>query len=139
MKESEQRATDNNEIKRQAFASEKEALLQQLNTLSAEHAASTALLTEATHAWRRNEGMYIQLRQQFVEKSNALDSARYQLFHTQEHLARIQRDQMEATTYHRSVEDNALDRHIIHMEQLIQEYHEEIETLHDLVAMLNEK
>lgn len=104
-----------------------------------EQAILTANWTEAHQASRRNEGLYLQLRQQFLEKSIALDETRHELFHTHEQLLSLQLEQKEAFL-NRSPIDKAMERHLIRMEReyavINQEYAQEVDALHQLIETL---
>jgi hypothetical protein len=119
---------------------EKESLLQQLKELSTGQTTSLANWEEAHFEWRRNEGLYLQLRNQFIEKSTTLDETRRELFNTQEEVLRLQLEQKEAFLYNRSPIDQEIERHLIRMEQeyvaISQEYRQEVDALHQLIETL---
>lgn len=95
--------------------------------------------TEATQLAKRYEGMYLQLRQQFTEKSTLLDEARRERFLAEEQLLGLKHEQKEATLYHRSAENRAYDLHLIRVQKVIEEYEQEIECLHDLIKKILEE
>lgn len=119
---------------------EKDALQNQLQQLAVDQMTLTANLTEATQAWRKHEGMYRQLHNQFQDKSAMLDATRRQLFHAEEKLLCVQLEHNEACIYQRSAEDRAMERHIIRMEKeyaaLYCNYQQEVDALHTLVGHL---
>lgn len=126
-------------------------LQQQLEKISdekgrlAEELAATQLNVEASAAekallWqgmRKAEGLHGQLREQFEQKSELLDQARRDLFHTQEQLLKLQLDKTENEIYGFSSEDKALIRHIISTERYydntIKALQNEIDSLQSLV------
>lgn len=88
--------------------------------------------------WSRLNGLYYQLKQQFEEKSIALDQARQQLFYTQEALMILERDRKEELDYALSDQEVAWHKHLLSMEnemtQQNQASQKEIESLENLIA-----
>lgn len=88
-----------------------------------------------SQAVRRVEGLYQQLRAQFVEKNQVLADTRRELFHTEEKLQALQRDYAEATLFAPS----ELGTHTMHVHVLqneIKAQQAEIEQLEDVLTAL---
>ena len=84
--------------------------------------------------------MYLQLKEQFGEKSLVLDETRRQLFRTEENLLQLQRILKEHEEFSLDPQVHRLTQHILKMqEQFNREesyYQTEIDELHDLIAKL---
>lgn len=90
---------------------------------------------------RRAEGMYLQLREQFNEKSSVLDDTRRELFKTQEALLELQKSLKETEEYGPRPTEQKLLKHLMKMQkqqdEQIHQYKEEIEQLYDLISHLS--
>lgn len=91
----------------QKYAEENEALMKNQKGADAK---------ELWQAMRKAEGLYMQLRDQFEEKSATLDEVRRELFHAHETLLRQQKEEIEREFYVSSEEIDRLISHIICME-----------------------
>lgn len=91
--------------------------------------------TEMDPAQRRVEGMYLQLKGQFNEKSAVLDETRRDLFHTKEQLQVLQKELEESLEFDRSEWDAAIERHLLLIEK---EYLEEKMALIDEIDSMQE-
>lgn len=115
------------------------SLQEQLNTVQKDKDFLRNKL-DANRVIRRNEGMFKQLREQFEEKSSTLDAARHELFQTQEKLLALERKWNDKALLDLNEEHASIERHLAHFEheykQLSNEYAQEVETLHDLIATL---
>ncbi|MEI8365245.1 MAG: hypothetical protein WCF65_02395 [Parachlamydiaceae bacterium] len=82
-----------------ALLSEKVSLVQQLQQLREQINAEVSKQTEEIkdREIRRLEGLYLQLRQQFAQKTEVLTATRRELFTTQEMLAALQKEIEEST------------------------------------------
>lgn len=91
-------------------------------------------------ARRRSEAMYLQLREQFLEKSALLDKTRRELFHAQEQILKHQKEMEEEHTYGQGKTEEALLNHINclskDLEEMRLQYEREIDHLHTLVSTL---
>lgn len=76
--------------------------------------------SKANRALRKAEGLYLQLRQQFQEKSSNLDKARADLFLTQEKLLTLEKNIAEQYQYDQSSLYRNFGRHLIVLEKQIQ-------------------
>ena len=125
-----------------AVKAEKEGLTQELQLITHERNQAVTNLTDIERAWRCSEGRYQQLKEQFNKKSITLDETRRQLFHAQENLLKLERTQTELLC-ERSIEDRALEQHIIRLDQayatLQENYYCEVDALQELIASLNNK
>lgn len=92
--------------------------------------------SEPNSEFRRVEGLYKQLREQFTEKSDVLDATRKELFHTQEALEALRRDIKEQTDFHCSEEEIALIKLFQTSEEEIASLQNEVEDLHSLISKL---
>lgn len=90
---------------------------------------------------RRAEGMYLQLKEQFNEKSATLDATRRQLFHTQESLMQLQRNLKEQELFSTDPQVQTLTRHILKMQNQCDRhekfYNSEIDILQDIITKLS--
>lgn len=90
---------------------------------------------------RRAEGMYLQLKDQFNEKSATLDEARRQLFHTQESLMQLQRNLKEREQFGTDPQVQSLTRHILKMQNQCdlneKFYNTEIDILQEIITKLS--
>lgn len=109
-----------------------------------EHPAilSDPILSQESGLRRRAEGMYLQLKEQFIGKSATLDETRRQLFHTQESLLQLQRNLKESEQYSPNPQVQSMTRHILKMQNQFDRkekiYFAEIDILHDIITKLNE-
>lgn len=91
-------------------------------------------------ALRAAEGKYIQLKEQFEEKSDNLTVTRRQLFEAQERAEMLQRQLDEIAVYGRFVDEKPLIKHILRMERECDRAlvlsKKEIESLEDLISSL---
>jgi hypothetical protein len=86
---------------------------------------------------KRHEALYLQLRDQFQEKSNTLEMTRRELFHVQEKLAVLQKTQEEAQLFEISAEEHKLQR-LLHQlskqyDKMESIYQAEMNELYDLI------
>ncbi len=92
---------------------------------------------------RRAEGMYIQLKEQFNNKSNILDETRRQLFHAQESLMALQRDVKECEQFRNDPHMQNLINHILKMQQHTdhreKSHKSEIEHLEGIIEKLSQR
>lgn len=98
--------------------------------------------SEESSLRRRAEGMYLQLREQFNEKSAVLDETRRQLFHTQEALLQLQNTLKEQEQFSAHPAVHELIQHILKMQKsyssLKKQYESEISDLHEIVSLLSQ-
>lgn len=91
---------------------------------------------------RRAEGMYLQLKEQFNEKSLILDDTRRELFHTQENLLRLQRSLREVEQFGPHPQVHSLTQYILKMQNYFERreknYQSEIDTLHEIITRIQE-
>lgn len=90
------------------------------------------------HDWkefRRVEGLYLQMRSQFDEKSLTLDNTRKELFHLQEKLEQLRLEQEEKYVYERSQYEKTLEQYI---EKVEHRYAAKEESLTNEIEMLQE-
>lgn len=89
---------------------------------------------------RQIESMYIQLKEQFQEKCNVLDSTRRDLFQVNEELLKYQKDFEEENVYGLSSNEKQLQRHIVRLgkqfDQMQHLYQQEMDDLTNLVGHL---
>lgn len=89
---------------------------------------------------RRAEGMYLQLKNQFSEKSAVLDETRRQLFYTQENLLQLQKFVKEQDQFTLNPQIQILIRHILKMQNQFKDaesfYTHEIDVLHAIIDSL---
>ncbi len=94
---------------------------------------------------KRYKGLYLQLKEQFEEKSAQLDKIRYELFHAHEELEHQRRSKEEQDAYNRSSFEKELEDYIAMVEKQYQNqtllYQQEIQQQEDLITLLltNEK
>lgn len=65
---------------------------------------------------RRIESLYLQLREQFEEKSDILDETRRQLFHADEKILNLEKEREEASLFEQSIEEKQLIKYCLNME-----------------------
>lgn len=91
-------------------------------------------------AQRRAEAMYLQLRQQFAEKSCILDETRRELFHAQEQVLKYQKEAEELNLYGSGDMEEKLYKYITRIEKYLQNnqrnFDQEIDQLHALIKEL---
>jgi len=84
------------------------------------------------------EAKYLQLRQQFEEKQQLLDETRKELFRSNEQILQMQREREESQMFELSEVEEALERHLLRMEQEKEEHdaehQQEIDTLQEMLA-----
>jgi hypothetical protein len=89
---------------------------------------------------RRIEGMYIQLREQFEEKTTTLEKTRHELFLAQEKLEELKRASEECNIFSISQSESLLQRDLSRLtsefEQLEKDYKSETEELHAIISVL---
>lgn len=89
---------------------------------------------------RKIESMYLQLKDQFQEKSAVLDDTRRELFHVHEELLKKQREYEEQQFENLSLEEKAYQRDLLRLgnqfEQMKKLYQQEIDDLTNLVGDL---
>lgn len=89
---------------------------------------------------RTFEDMYLQLKQQFQEKSDLLDSTRKNLFKVQEHLIGLQKENEQKDVFEQAEEDwivlKNFEQACRELDALKNEYHQEIYELHALIDKL---
>ena len=91
--------------------------------------------TDQWREFKRVEGLYLQMRMQFEEKSLLLEAARKELFHEQERLEILRRDQEERHVYERTLFDKSMEDFL---DQLEQEYAGTVANLQKEVRLLEE-
>lgn len=122
-----------------SFWAEKEAVIEQLQQIKTkmEESADTTLNDKN---YRRLEGLYQQLRQQFSEKSEVLSATRKELFTTQEKLSALEKEMEEAKLYEDSETSASLHRLIAAAESELalseQQHGIEINRLHEVIDSL---
>lgn len=98
-------------------------------------------LTQEQCLRKRAEGSYLQLKEQFSEKSAVLDETRRQLFHTQEKLLQLQRNIKEQEQFVFDPQVQSLLLHIRkmqnHLDRSENSYLAEINILHDIITQLS--
>lgn len=98
-------------------------------------------LTQEYNLRRRSEAMYLQLKEQFNEKSAILDETRRNLFHKEETVLQLQKRLKEYEQFSLDPQVRDLIEHIVKMhyqfERRDKMYMQEIDTLHDIIAKLN--
>lgn len=89
---------------------------------------------------RRIEGMYIQLKEQFQEKSSVLDETRRDLFYAQEEIEKIRKEQEETSIFQFSEGEKLWQNYVQQLqketEETLQEQQQEIQDLYILVQDL---
>lgn len=95
-------------------------------------------IPQGTGNTRSIEAMYLQLREQFEEKSKTLDETRKELFHTQEKVMSFQKEWEELTVYQPNQEDQALFQELIAAENENLAAQEEIKVLQEIISNLNQ-
>jgi hypothetical protein len=119
--------------------SEKKCLLEQLQQLQEKQKENSESLMNSREL-RRIEGLYLQLRQQFTEKSNVLLQTRRELFETQEKLLVFQKEREEAKIDDDKEINESLHRLITAAESeiaLVEHQHAlEINRLHEVIESL---
>ncbi|MBA3958254.1 MAG: hypothetical protein H0X51_07675 [Parachlamydiaceae bacterium] len=117
-----------------------EPLQQELQTVQQAHQIDQQQLIQLDRALRRENGLLKQLREQFQEKSSALNEARFRLFHAEEELVCVNREQKESSLYARSEESRGFERHVTILEKhyiaVCQQQNKEIEHLESLISNL---
>ncbi|WP_075883614.1 hypothetical protein [Candidatus Protochlamydia sp. W-9] len=90
--------------------------------------------------FRKMEGLYLQLRKQFQEKSMVLDKTRQELFLTQEKMTSLYKSIEEEQIFDFSENERFLqkDLHILSVEyeKVISDYRVEIDEMSDLISIL---
>lgn len=98
------------------------------------------LLPYAEGNTRRIESMYIQLKEQFQEKSAVLDATRRELFHAHEELLKYQKEQEEKTIFGQTELEEYLQNDLLQLEQQYEQmqrhYQQEVEELNQIVEHL---
>ncbi len=98
------------------------------------------LLPYAEGNTRRIESMYIQLKEQFQEKSAVLDATRRELFHAHEELLKYQKEQEEETIFGQTELEEYLQSDLLQLEQQYEQmqrhYQQEVEELNQIVEHL---
>jgi hypothetical protein len=82
---------------------------------------------------RRLEGFYRQLREQFEEKSQLLDSTRKELFHTKEKLSAAEKENLEKEITSPQI---SIEEHTRHLAQMEEELKNELELSHQEIKRL---
>lgn len=89
---------------------------------------------------RRIESMYVQLKEQFQEKSATLDATRRELFHAHEELLKVQKEREEEQIFEQTQEERHLQRDLLLLgqqyEQMQRQYQQELDALTDLISHL---
>ncbi|MBA3722604.1 MAG: hypothetical protein H0W88_09415 [Parachlamydiaceae bacterium] len=89
---------------------------------------------------RKIESMYIQLKEQFQEKSDTLDKTRQELFVTQEQLLSLQKELEEKQIYQQTEEELLLQEELnftaSELEKVEKQYHQEVDELHAIIKKL---
>lgn len=137
------------EIQQQAQDKQKlEQLLQQAQqelekaqpSVEIEKEEKRELLPYAEGNTRRIESMYIQLKEQFQEKSAVLDATRRELFHAHEQLLKYQKEQEEKTIFGQTELEEYLQSDLLQLEQQYEQmqrnYQQEVEELNQIVEHL---
>ncbi|MBN9377833.1 MAG: hypothetical protein BGO14_04145 [Chlamydiales bacterium 38-26] len=127
----------------QEISAELQQTQQILNQVLEDQQKTKALSSsEESSLRRRAEGMYLQLREQFNEKSAVLDETRRQLFHTQEALLQLQNTLREQEQFSTHPAVHELIQHILKMQKsyslLKKQYESEIGDLHEIVSLLSQ-
>lgn len=98
------------------------------------------LLPYAEGNTRRIESMYIQLKEQFQEKSAVLDTTRRELFHAHEELLKYQKELEEEKVFGQTDLEQYLQSDLLELEQqyeqMQRQYQQEVEELNRLVEHL---
>jgi len=127
----------------QDISAELQQTQQILNQVLEDQQKTKALSSsEESSLRRRAEGMHLQLREQFNEKSAVLDETRRQLFHTQEALLQLQNTLREQEQFSTHPAVHELIQHILKMQKsyslLKKQYESEIGDLHEIVSLLSQ-
>jgi hypothetical protein len=121
---------------------EKETVTTELIAMTVERNQAMTNLTDIERAWRRSEGRYKQLQEQFNEKSRLVDDTRKQLFLSEENVLRLQHLQNELS-HERSKNLTELEKHLSKIELEFDtsqnHYEQEINSLYELIDSLNSK
>jgi hypothetical protein len=100
--------------------------------------ASDPLLAQESNLRRRAEGMYLQLKEQFNEKSAILDDTRRQLFHSQEIILQWKKSSKEREQFSPDPQVQSLTKYVLRMqnqfERTLKNYQSENETLHEIIT-----
>lgn len=119
---------------------EKNLQLQILQSTSEKSTPSEPLSIEDERTIARVEAMYLQLREQFEEKSSVLDATRRELFKTQESLLLMQKEIEENHVYDINESEAKLQDLLLSMEKELSEketvYQNEIQALHHVISAL---
>ena len=98
---------------------------------------------ENSFNFKKIEGKYNQLREQFEQKSEVLNETRRELFKTEERLLELKLQYDESEIYHLSETASLMQKHICQVTQdsdeKIQELQLEVNALQDVVTMLIQK
>lgn len=128
---------------------EKVALMFQLQTIQDENVRLLGELEEAKkpvepvkldhwEEFRQAQGLYLQLREQFEEKSKALDQTRTELFHTQEKLDSTKKEFEEKYVYERSPAEKEMEKYLERVENQygsqLEAMEVEIQTLQEIIS-----
>lgn len=157
------------QVQRDRWSAEKEQLQQESQLCLEQHQAELALLEkyikdEKVHfqllleekdryleeaargiaesqEYRRLNGLYKQLKEQFAEKSASVDSVRQELFYAQESVSRLEREreewQISAGQAEQKVVAELLQSAQIELDTCHQQYQQEIEQLHGIIEVLS--
>ena len=86
------------------------------------------------------EAKYLQLRQQFEDKQQLLDKTRKELFRAKERILHLQKEHKEMEMFELSEVEEALEKHLLRMEQEAEahdaEHQQELDTLQDMLSSL---
>lgn len=142
----------NNQVlasEKDTITAEKVALMFQLQTIQDENVRLAGELEEAKkpvepvepvkldhwEEFRQAQGLYLQLREQFEEKSKALDQTRTELFHTQEKLESMKKEFEEKYVYERSPAEKEMEKYL---ERVEKQYGSQLEALEVEIESLQE-
>lgn len=119
---------------------EKNLQLQILHSPPEKPTPSEPLSADDERTIARVEAMYLQLREQFEEKSSVLDATRRELFKTQESLLLMQKEIEESHVYDINESEAKLQDLLLSMEKELSEketgYQNEIQALHHVISAL---
>ncbi len=96
-------------------------------------------LSSLTPEVRQVAAKYLQLREQFAEKSAILDETRRELFHSQEKLLRLQRETEESEKYAVNKTEQKLIAHILKLERELSQQEQEREALHQIIDRIQNR
>ncbi len=117
------------------------ATLKENQNTNPESILETSEFKELHFNYKKVEGKYNQLKEQFEQKSEVLNETRRQLFRAEEKVMQLKLDYDEESLYQLNESDASMEQHILNIwnesQDKIQELNEEIKALQSIITNLS--